>query len=76
MHDYIMMVLQFIHDLIGAYMMWSYELGPIAILIFWPFWISIYYVLYKVFCDWPLDYRAWRAGGIGKCSISTDDFYR
>lgn len=68
--------LQFIFDCCVAYALWNYELSPIAIILFWPTWMSVYYVLYKVFYDWPWDYRVWRSGGIGKASFSTEDFTR
>ena len=69
--DYILMVLQFIHNLYGAYFLWFYELGPIVIPIALAQWIAIYYVGYKLFVDWRLDYRCWRAGGIATSSFNT-----
>ena len=70
--DYILMFLQFLHNLVGAYVLWNAEIGPISIILFWPTWISIWYVIHKVFIDWPRDYRCWRSGGIGKPPINTD----
>jgi hypothetical protein len=70
--DYILVFLQFIHNCYGAAFVWAYELGPVVIILFWPIAISCYYVLVKIFIDWPCDYRCWR--GKGRCGISTEYF--
>jgi hypothetical protein len=72
--DYILIFLQFIHNCYGTVFLWAAKTGPIVIILFWPIMLSIYYVGYKLFVDWPLDYRCYKSGGIGRASFSTDGF--
>jgi len=72
--DYVLFILQFVHNCYVAAFVWAIKIGPISLLLFWPIMIAIYYVLTNLFVYWPQDYRCWRNGGIGKASFSTRDY--
>lgn len=74
--DYMLFVLQFIHNCYAAAFLMAAKIGPISAFLAPVILVAVGHVLHKIFVCWPDDFRCWRSGGIGTSSLNTDAMNR